>query len=183
MDNNVMTDYIPAEENEVLFENTHVRDRDFFKEFYFFAFFKRPLMIAVYVLMAIYFVASILLIVFWDQSEWFGIIVPTVYLLWNFLFYKLSVKNATRRQEENENDGQIVYTTRIAGDRLRCQTSHGADFGLELTKIKRVVCTKNYLLLHTQANQMYPFLKNAFTKGTYEDFCEFLRAKGYKVKG
>ena len=86
MDNNVMTDYIPAEENEVLFENTHVRDRNFFKEFYSFAFFKRPLMIAVYVLMAIYFFASILLIVFWDQSEWFGIIVPTVYLLWNFLF-------------------------------------------------------------------------------------------------
>ena len=49
MDQHSTFDYTPEQngQNEVLFENTHVRDKAFWKEFYTYAFLKRPIFILV----------------------------------------------------------------------------------------------------------------------------------------
>ncbi|MBE6628900.1 MAG: YcxB family protein [Ruminococcaceae bacterium] len=183
MDNNGISTFAVEEEAEVLFENIHVRDGKFFKEFYSFTFFKRPLLIALYVSMVLSVITNVVSFIMGTRERLVWTIGPILWFLLIFFIYKRNVSVGLKRQMEDGNGKLIVYTVKVLEDRILYKTSLGTEMTFELQKIKRVNCTKSYLLLQTFAYQMIPVQKDCFTKGSYEDFCEFLRAKGYKVKG
>lgn len=184
MDQHSTFDYTPEQngQNEVLFENTHVRDKAFWKEFYTYAFLKRPTFILVYIAVGISF-ASTLLSIFTDRTpSLFGLIFPPLYLLFIVFIAVYSAKLANKRETENGNGNPIVYTTEITSDTVRLQSSLGTNHEITLATVKRIVQTKHYLMLRTPTAQLYPIKKDGFTKGTYKDLCAHLRAKGFKVK-
>ena len=181
MDHNVM-DAVPEKDGDVLFENVHIRDRKFFKEFYTFFFFKRPFFVVCYILMALSIVVNIISFFFGEKDSLLNVIFPVLWFLLALFLWWWNVRAATAQQKESGNGEWIVYTIKILEDRILYETSLGTTMEFGMGKIKRISRTKSYLLLRTSASQMIPIQKDAFEQGTYEDFCEFLRSKGYKVK-
>ena len=177
-------DYMNVREEEgVLFENTHLRDRKFFKAFYTFYFFKRPILTALYIVMALSVAVNLISFFLGEKDSLQWTIAPILWFLLVLFLWWRNIKVATARQKESGNGEVIVYTIKIFEDRILYKTSLGTTMIFEIAGIKRIDCTKSYLLLRTTAYQIIPIEKDCFTKGTYEEFCDFLRTKGYKVKG
>ena len=184
MDQHSTFDYTPEQngQNEVLFENTHVRDKAFWKEFYTYAYFKRPIFILVYIAWGISFAAT-LFSMFTDRDySPFGLIFPIAYVLLVWWVAARNIKISIKREAENGNGSVIVYTIEITNDTVTMHSTKGSTHELALASVKCVIQTKNHLMFQTQAAQLYPVKKDGFTKGTYENLCAHLRAKGFKVK-
>ena len=96
--------------------------------------------------------------------------------------YFLNVHTWNKRQNELSLDQPVVYTTQFFEDRFIAKTSNGASHEIRYSVVPKYASTKSYGFLITKARQSFPIGKDGFTKGTYEDFCDFLKAKGYKVK-
>ena len=179
-------DYIPPEQEQeseaVLFENTHMRDKSFWREFLTYSNFKRPPSVACYTIMAFVFIYSLIQTLTSDETFLFGLVFPPLFCLLMLVFTLTGIKTALKREQENGNGAQITYLTRISDAKICLETSLGTNYEIAFTTVKRVVQTKNYLMLQTPTKQCYPLKKDGFTKGSYEELCAFLRAKGYKVK-
>ena len=183
MDQHCSFDYVPEQngQHEVLFENTHVRDKAFWKEFYTYYFSKSPIFIIIYISMVLSFISGV--VSFLDGNyALFRLIFPPLYLLFVVFIVVYSARLANKRETENGNGNPIVYTTEITSNTVRLQSTLGTNHEITFATVKRVVHTKHYLMLRTPTAQLYPIKKNGFTKGTYEDLCAHLRAKGFKVK-
>ena len=184
MDPHSTFDYTPEQsgQNEVLFESTHIRDKAFWKEFYTYAFLKRPIFILIYIAVGISLVANLLSFFTDGEPRPFGLVSPIVYALFVWWVVARSIKMSIKRENENGGGNPIVYTTEITNDSVRLQTTLGTNYEVSLSNVKRVVQTKHYLMLKTPTAQFYPIKKDGFSKGTYEELCAHLRAKGFKVK-
>ena len=82
-----------------------------------------------------------------------------------------------REVEPRATNGTTTYTIEVYEDKLVHCSTLGTRQDLELSRIKKVVKTKSYILLQSNANLLYVFDKNGFTKGTLEEFLDFLRKK------
>jgi hypothetical protein len=184
MDQHSTFDYTPEQngQHEVLFENTHIRNKAFWKEFYTYAFFKRPFFIVCYIALALIFVVSLQMFFTHDDFSIIVLMLPPLCLLFVVFIAVYSARLANKRETENGNGNPIVYTTEITSDTVRLQSSLGTNQEITLATVKRVVQTKHYLMLRTPTAQLYPIKKDGFTKGNYQDLCAHLRAKGLKVK-
>ena len=177
-------DYIPTTESsdEVLFENTHTRDKRFFSEFYTYSFFTRRAFVVIYSLMALLMVISIVELFLTGDCSWLSLLLFPCYLLFVVFMRILSINTSVKRELENGNGAPILYTIRITDHKICWQTSLGTNFEYDLSHVRFVAQTKNYFLLQTAAKQFYPIKKDAFSKGTCESFLAFLRSKNYKVR-
>jgi len=180
MDQQFETDYMPAESNEVLFESAHVRDKSFWREFLIYSNFRRP--IVAYIVMAVSFMYSLIKVFAYGEIFWFGLIFSPLFCLLMIAMTAHQIKIWGKREMENSNGEQRLYTLKITDDKICMEVSNGNKNEIAITSVRRVVQSKHYLLLQTLANQVYPIKKDSFTKGSYEELCAFLRAKGYKVK-
>lgn len=183
MEQQRLFDYIPGQQgpDEVLFESAHVRDKSFWREFYGFSLFKRPFNVVISVFMALYFVGFLFLWIFGGDFSG-ALIIPIIWVaLVAFLYFK-NVKISLAREEEISNDTPTVYTIRITNSGMTYTSSLGTKHETDLSKIKKVWITKHYLMLQTPSKLCFTVKKDGFTVGTYEEFCAFLRAKGFKVK-
>ncbi len=170
-----------VQESEPLFENTHIRNKQFFKEFC-----KKPLVsplhITIYVLIGIAFLGSLCAYIFNNTFYWESLVAPICYFAFVIAIYFFNVHTWNKRQTELSPDQPIVYTTQFFEDRIVVKTSNGATHKIEYSTAPKYASTKSYGLLITKAKQSFPIKKDGFTKGTYAEFCDFLRTKGYKVK-
>ncbi len=182
MEQNNQHDYIPETGDEVLFENTSTRDKTFFSEFFTCLYFKRPVYIVVYALMAVCFLVNLAAHLLKAEDSLFGLLFPPFYVVLMAFSVWLNTNSSYKRELENGNGTPIVYTLQFTPNTVRCVVSLGANYELPISSIKKVIQTKHYLLLKTPAKQFYPIKKDAFTKGNYEDFCYFLQSKNLKVK-
>ena len=170
------------EEKEILFENRYVRDETCLKETYRYLYYKRPKRIALYALIVFEMILTLAMFTVYRKTE---------YLLFFLLFvffsvvivlgYFRGVKASVRRQEELTGGKPLVVNIEIREDGVRVYNDQ-SDSDFPWSKIKKVRQTENQILLQTQANLMLIISKDGFTKGTFEDFKDFLRAKGYKIK-
>ena len=179
-------DYIPPEQEQeseaVLFENTHVRDKSFWREFFTYFNFMKPLSMACSIFMWIFFLINLILFVPFGKGSWLLAVLPPVCTLLVLLLTVSNIRISCKREQENGNGAQITYVTKISNEKVRLETSLGTNYEIAFTTVKRVVQTKNYLMLQTPTKQYCPIKKDGFTKGNYQELCAFLRAKGYKVK-
>lgn len=168
-------------ESEPLFENTHIRDKQFFKEFC-----KKPLVsplhITIYVLIGIVFLGSLCAFLFNNVFLWESLVAPICYFAFVIAIYFFNVHTWSKRQTELSPDQPIVYTTQFFEDHMIVKISSGAFHKVDYAVAPKLAATKNYVFLITKARQSFPIKKDGFTKGTYAEFCDFLKTKGYKVK-
>ena len=166
---------------ETLFENSYVRDEKMLKEIYKYLFFKRKSMIVSYIILLLCFLANLLMALFDGFFNYFILIFIPLFLAIRFFTYIRTVKIVLKRDAEMH-DNEILIEAIATNEFIQNTASNGSVIKLEYDKIKRVTQTKEFILLLSKAKLIYIFKKDAFTKGTPEDFIVFLKNKGIKVK-
>lgn len=165
----------------VLFESTHVRNKSFFKEIYFDLYYKRGLHLVLIIVMGILLVTNLILVVLGDEKIFSNILFSTVFLLFHYLMYRRAVKTSMAREHEVSGNGTIFYTISIFEDKISHKSSLGSEYFVEFSKIKKTYETANYILLQSEARQLYVMDKNNFTIGECDECIKFLREKGYHL--
>lgn len=176
------------ENKEILFENSHVRDKATVKEMYSYEFFKKPKQIVLFALLAFFVILYVGVNIWeyvyygiWSMEYW--IFVPWLLIsLLEFLMYKVSVKTTLKRDLEVCGK-ELEAKFKVTSDSIIGESMTGSVTETGFDKIKSAVQTKNLIILRSKANLLFVFRKDGFSIGTKEDFVAFLKNKGIKVRG
>ena len=145
----------------ILFENSYIRNKDLAKEMYGYIFFRRNYLFVAYIVLLISFIINLILLITTRSTNWFVFIFVPFFLLLRIFTYFQSIKLMVKR--DNEVNG-------------------GGVNKLEYNKFKKCNQTKNLILLQSDAKLIYVFRKDGFSVGSCDEFFDFLRNKGIKVK-
>ena len=166
---------------EILFENSHTRNKELAKEIYFYYYFQRQWLVVGYIFIALSFLVNLLIAIFDTAANYSILVLVPLFFLLQWYRYCRHVNIMVNRDQEAHGK-EISIETVITNENIQCRDSAGGVSKLEYDKIKNVVQTKNLILLLSKANLMYIFRNDAFTKGNKEDFLLFLKGKGIKIK-
>ena len=168
---------------EPLFENRYIQDETFVKEFYQYTFFRRPINIALYVIMGLCLLAcAVLTFVFGLQylrEMWEFFFFVLLFLGLEFFSYFRQVNTAQKQRKEIHPEPVEAVLT-VTQDTITISAENDPPRSVGLDKIKRVFQTKNYVFLRSEAKLCYGFRKDAFTKGSTVEMMLFLKEKGIK---
>lgn len=169
---------------DVLFENRLIRNKDVFKAFYQYLYFKKPFPIVMFCICGII-VTRYLLRLLFLQYFVFDILViyPIVYIPLLLIAYSVAVNTSVKRDIEQFGTSALLITTSFKNDSLCCTYGEVQTAPVMLDQIKKVVTTKKLILIFSKAKLCYILDKDNFTIGKLNDFIDFLRNKGLKVKG
>jgi len=166
---------------EILFENKYTRDKEWAKDIYSYISFRRPIIIVIDILFALYAIIGIYNSIVTHSIDWYHILVPIIWCIFVVLIYVRNVKTVIKRDLELH--GRAVEVTVIVTDDIIKQLqSTGSEFQLNYCDIKKVVQTKKYIYLWSKTNMLYSFKKDSFIRGNLEEFLCFLEKKGIKNK-
>ena len=166
---------------EVLFENSYTRDEKLIKEIYRYEYFRRKLLIIFDIAMILCLLSNVLILIVEKHCDWGVFILAPLYFLYKFFCYWRQVRMILKRDQEVHGK-EISVETIVTNEYIQNTASTGAVNQLSYENIRNVVQTKNLIYLRSEANLVYIFRKDAFTKGNAEDFIKFLKDKGIKVK-
>ena len=163
--------------DEILFEGTHTRDKSFFKEIAGYLFLKRPQILILHILLTA-------CLVFTAVSDTFmKIPYIVVYILYAAIMISsyLSMRNLSyKRQLEATGGVDIEVRVQITDTEITHIGFKGANITVNLSAIKSVSMSKNYVIMMSKTKQMYIIDKRKFEKGTPEELIAFLKSKGIK---
>lgn len=166
---------------EIKFENKYLRDKEWAKDIYGYMYFKRPLMIVIYAVMALYLAFGIYNTVRYGYIDRYFLIVPIGFSIMIAFLYNKNVTVTLKRDMEIH--GKAIETSVTVTDEvIRHSTSLGSEYFLNYVDVKKAVQTKKFIYLWSKANMFYSLKKDAFTQGSAEEFIAFLNTKGIKVK-
>ena len=166
---------------EVLFQNKHIRDKEWAKDINRYIYFKRPILIVIYILCVLYVFSGILMLIFEQFFDFKLFIFPLLIFAFNLLVYNRNVNLLLKRDLEMCGV-TIEVTATVTDEAIMHVMSSGAQYILNYADIKKVVETKKYIYLWSKTNMLYSFKKDSFSVGDEEGFKAFLRNKGFKIK-
>lgn len=163
--------------DEILFEGTHIRDKAFYKELGTYLVFQRPIMLVLHFIV-------LLTITFGFCNGVTNKVVLVItflfYALCIFMLYNNYVSLSYKREMEQSNGIPVEITVFITESQITHINALGASVKIEISTIKRVNRSKNYVILISKTRQMYIIDKRKFTKGTPDELVAFLKSKGVK---
>ncbi len=170
---------------ETRFENRYVRDENTAKEIYRYWFFKKPLMVAVYVVLAVYAISCIIGLGFdfEDAKEFIMPFILAVILpLLMIISYRSQVKTMVKRDKEMAKGGELICEVSVNDNEFTVSSLESRSRIL-IDNAKYAFQTKSYIVVITKARLMIILKKDSFTVGDTDGFIAFLKEKGIKVKG
>lgn len=168
---------------EIRFENRYTRDEQTAKEIYKYWYFRRPVFIALYVILALYISACIfgLMFDFEDAREFIApVIMAIVAPVMMFISYRSQVSTMVKRDREMAQGGEVVCEVSVSDEEFAV-TSLGSRTAINAESVKKAYVTKNYIVALTAARLMVILKKDGFTLGDAESFISFLREKGIHI--
>jgi hypothetical protein len=176
------------ENKEILFENSHVRDKATVKEMYSYEFFKKRKQIVLFALLAFFVILYVGVIIWeyvyfgiWSMNYWIIALYLLIPIL-EVLMYIVSVKTTLKRDIEMFGK-ELEAKFKVTSDSIICESMTGSVTETGFDKIKSAAQTKNLIVLRSKANLLFVFRKDGFSIGTKEDFVAFLKSKGIRVRG
>ncbi len=166
---------------EILFENSYVRNKELAKEIYRYYHFQRKPLVVCHIIIFLSLVANLLAVIF-DEKHNLGIIVFSLFYFSARLFSYYNQVNAMVKRDNEMYGKEITVETIVTDEFIQNTASTGSVNKIEYDKIRSAAQTKNLILLRSQANLIYIFRKDTFTKANAEMFIAFLMTKGIKVK-
>lgn len=181
----------PAREHPtepVLFENVHVRNEVTYKELYRHLLFGGTLnavgiglIVAATVLICIAIGGMIaketpVPLLYWCAAA-FGVIYVPLFKVFPYRYY---VKYAVARDAQVLEGAEARLVLSVTERAILIDAPQGEHVELKYSTFKSITPTKHYLLITTYDKVIYTVARDGFTKGSYEDFCAFLRGKGFK---
>ena len=173
---------------ESIFENEYTHTEDYYSEYLSYLYFKKPIMMILHIIFVLLFILGILCALFpiFFQVSQTSIIVfiiaPIIFLSADiYKFYKAKAIAYKRDQEIGK--GKLLEIKLFVTENEIYGISNFSDLqtSIELSKIKKVVQTKNYYICISEAKLTYDFKKDSFTKGTTKEFEQFLKNKGFRL--
>ena len=167
------------------FENEFVRDEQTAKEVYRYWYFKKPVLVAVYVVLALYAISCIIgfIVDFDGAREYipiFAMICFVVALM--IVSYRSQVKAMVQRDKELSHGESLCCKISVSDEEIVLSALDNRS-PVSISNVKSAFMTKNYIVVLTKARLMFILKKNSFTLGDCDGFISFLQEKGIKVKG
>ena len=188
MDQQGLFDYVPEQTEEILFENEYAYSHNMIREFSFYMFFKQKRKLVLSVLFALVGVLSLAILslqiaFFKSVNPLFLVLlmIAIAYFVFVIWCYRTSVRLSDQKTKEidlNEHHLNLHSITQNTIFHTFTEKKHEISFD----QISKVILTKSFIYLPTKQGICMILKKDGFTKGTYQDFCAFLRAKGFQVK-
>ena len=170
---------------ETRFENEFARDESTAKEVYGYWYFKKPLLIVVYIYLGIYLLSCILgfIIDFQSAKDSMPIFVMILFFLsFMFISYRSQVKAMIQRDKEVSGGEPLCCKISVTDEEMTMSALENRT-PISIGNLKSAFVTKNYIVVVTKARLMFIFKKDSFTLGDVDGFIAFLREKGIKIKG
>lgn len=168
---------------KIIFENQFICTKDYYKEFYKYNCFKRPIIITINIILSISFLVSILSMIFpklivLDANTAKANIATVLIILCLqiYVFFRNKTLAYNRALERNKGNPMEVRLSITEKD-IRIFTNSEKDMNIELANIEKAIETKDYYILVSKAKLAIALKKDAFIKGTENEFKEFLRQK------
>ena len=169
---------------DILFENTHLFDEAFIKEFTRNSYLKRPMMIIYYILLALALAMGVALYALQGLTNLtlFIFLYVPLCLLMTYIRYRRAISVTVSRMKEVNGGTPEESRTQVFEDKLKILSPRGeTDFSLDV--FKSASFSKNYLFLRSKARQVVAFSKTGVTQGDMEGLVQFLESKGISVRG
>ena len=171
---------------ETLFENRYVRTKEHVKEMYRYILFTGPSALMAYILTVVLLAINIALMAVENDGDYFfNFLILAVIVMFPVtrVVNYIKIVNFTLDRDMELNNGSPAYLSLdVYDDVFNFTSTSGTRTDVSFLQLKIVRCTKNLILLSTDANICYVFPKDTFTKGSAIGFMEFLKSKGFKVK-
>ena len=170
---------------ETRFENKYIRDKQTAKDVYGYWYFKRPIMIACYVVLGIwatiYSLGAILIPGFASDNFIVAFVVIASVSIVLFAYYN-QVNGMVKRDMELARGREILCKSTVTDSEI-IFSNFGNEVAISIDNVKYAFVTNQYIALVTKAKLMCMFKKDGFTVGDTDSFIAFLREKGIMVKG
>ena len=167
------------------FINKFVRDENTAKEIYGYWYFKRPLMIVVYVILGLYTLSCILGFIVDFQSAKAAMPVFVMILFFvalMFISYRSQVKALVQRDREMSGGDPLCCDITVSDEEITLSALESRS-PVSINNFKSAFATENYIVVITKARLMFILRKDSFTEGDADGFIAFLKEKGIKVTG
>ena len=166
-----------------MFVNEYSRTKDTMKEIYGYWYFRRPLSVALYSIVALNLVMRLIFLLtdgYIDPLNTFRILF--IAALYSSLYF-IQVHSASKKDSQLVHGEDLHACIIVASDRFYPSPSDERVY-IELSSVNYAFLTKNYVVLVMKTTRlMLIFHKDSFTLGTSDGFIAFLKEKGIKVKG
>lgn len=168
---------------EVYFENQFICSKNYYKEYYKYSYFKKPIIIILNIILSICFVTNLLCIIFPKLSKTDSytaqLYIANVLLILciEIYIYVKNVNLAYNRDLERNKGKATQIKLLVTKDNIKISSNLNNDTNIEFKNIEKVIKTKNYYILVTKAKLGIAFKKDSFVKGTEKEFEEFLKQK------
>lgn len=168
---------------DIIFENRYLRTKEVHKEIHSHYFFKRPLVIVEYILLALVMILCILSLPFPDVFPlrsvaifWLPISVLAVAAM---IIQYVKTVNISQKRDLEINDGKPVEVRMILTNDVieTCLVSPETKYHFSYHSIRKIMTTRNYYVLLTEAKHSIVFKKDGFVKGSPDEFLPFVRTK------
>lgn len=163
---------------DIIFENSYARNREVLKETNRYLLFCRPVFIILDILMALLLLMSVFNSLYFWRFDFRLLLYFCVYIFIRIFPYFNSIRITLKRDAEALGGSPVKIHTEVTDTSIILTASTGSKNEFQLTSIKKVVQTKNLILLRTKANLLLTFRKDSFTVGSSEEFLSFLADKG-----
>ena len=166
---------------EILFENKHVKDREWAKDIYGYINFRRPLIIVLDIYFFICLAAGIFDLIVRKNVNIYLFLLPALWIGLQVLLYFTNVNVALKRDLEVFGK-PIEITATVTDEKITVTQSTGSEIYLNYVDIKKAFQTKKYIYLQTKTNLLFSFKKDSFSLGNAEGLLSFLKGKGIKIR-
>lgn len=167
---------------EYYFENQFTITKEYYKEFYRYICFKKPIMLSVNIILMINFVLSLTSIIFPklniidNYTAQANIASVFIILCIEFYVYYRNVDLAYKKHMEI-NKGNIENFKIILTENNISIISSLDKKDFDIKNVQKVIKTKNYYFLISKAKFMIGVKKDSFTNGEEQDFIKFIKEK------
>lgn len=169
----------------ILFESKYERTNQFYREVYFYNYFKRPFNMFLMLFMAVLLALNLFFVIRDSWSDFISDVSVGIGILFFVLYfasYPVMVNLAKKRDAEvNSKADSNIYALSVTEDKIIHHAPSGIEIEVRYAKISKIYQSKNYIMFVSDSNLLYAMQKDKFTVGDYSALLEFLRSKGYKI--
>lgn len=166
-----------------MFANKYICTKSYYKEYYKYSYFKKPIMIILNTILIISFVINVLNVIFPRLSN-ADSYTPKLYianvlviLCIEMYIYIKNINLAYNRDLEINNGNDIEIKLVITEDDINISNNLKKNTNIEFKNIQKVIKTKKYYILVSKANLTVALKKDSFIKGKADEFEKFLKQK------
>ena len=171
---------------DILFENRYERTKAFHKEIISYSYFKRLQSLALYIVLTLIMVFCSLVLLFPAVLPFYK--TAGIYLLFLAIFvvmmivrYARTVKIGYKRDLEINNGKPAEIKMILTSDGIEaCNVNSESKNHISYQSIRKIITTRNYYVLLTEAKHYVAFRKEGFVTGTPDEFVSFIKSKVIK---